>query len=120
MPDHPLIDLSYLEQMAAGDEATLKMMLQMTIPQLQEDVQKMRQLFDQKKAQPLKDATHHLKNTLSFVGNAPMKNHAESLMTLLDQEQPDWTKIASTLHVIIQKTPGIVQALQTAFRERFV
>ena len=67
-----LIDVSLLEEVSAGDVSFKKMMLEMIITELSEEVPKMEQLLDSGDWATIHNVSHKLKTTLGYVCNEDM------------------------------------------------
>lgn len=72
MSTYQFIKLDYLELMADGDEDMKATMLEMLVEELPEEMEKMRQLYQNRDWNELREVSHKMKSTLGFVGNDAM------------------------------------------------
>jgi len=68
------INLDYLELMSDGDLGMKKIMLEMLLQELPEEIQKMKDLQLIANWEDLSSVSHKMKSTLAFVGNDTMTN----------------------------------------------
>ena len=68
------INLSYLEMMSDGDDSMKKIMLEMLLEELPQEIEKMEELCQNSNWPDLSSVSHKLKSTLAFVGNEEMTN----------------------------------------------
>ncbi len=68
------IDLSYLDLMSDGDVDMKKMMLEMLLDEIPQEISKMKQLLTASNWKDLRQVSHKMKSTLSFVGNDILTN----------------------------------------------
>jgi len=64
-----LIDVSLLDEVSSGDVAFKKMMLEMIIVEISEEVPKMKQLLENDDWETIHNVSHKLKTTLGYICN---------------------------------------------------
>ncbi len=69
---YQFINLDYLELMSDGDDSMKKVLLEMLIEELPDEISKMRTLQLTSKWSELSSVSHKMKSTLSYVGNESM------------------------------------------------
>jgi len=69
---YQFINLDYLELMSDGDDSMKKVLLEMLIEELPEEITKMRALQQASNWADLGSVSHKMKSTLSYVGNDTM------------------------------------------------
>lgn len=69
---YQFINLDYLELMSDGDDSMKKVLLEMLIEELPEEIVKMRSLEQVSNWSELSSVSHKMKSTLSYVGNETM------------------------------------------------
>jgi len=69
---YQFINLDYLELMSDGDDSMKKVLLEMLIEELPEEITKMRGLQQATRWEDLSSVAHKMKSTLSYVGNDTM------------------------------------------------
>lgn len=66
------INLDYLDLMSDGDEDMKQTMIEMLLEEIPEEMEKMQSLNEEGDWKELREVSHKLKSTLSFVGNKEM------------------------------------------------
>jgi len=69
---YQFINLDYLELMSDGDDSMKKVLLEMLIEELPDEIVKMRSLQQASNWAELSSVSHKMKSTLSYVGNETM------------------------------------------------
>ena len=69
---YQFINLDYLELMSDGDDSMKKVLLEMLIVELPDEIVKMRSLEQASNWAELSSVSHKMKSTLSYVGNEIM------------------------------------------------
>lgn len=108
------IDLSYLELMADGDLDMKKMMLEMLLTELPEELSKMRTLADAEDWEALKSVSHKMKSTLSYVGNEMMTN-SNGEIELYTKDNFNLEKIPALMHTLEVQFKAVFPELQQEF-----
>ena len=70
--DFQFINLSYLDLMSDGDEEMKLTMIEMLLSEIPEEMEKLQTSYDEKNWVQLREVSHKMKSTLSFVGNEAM------------------------------------------------
>ncbi len=71
---YKFINLEYMEMMADGDESMKKIMLEMLVDELPQEIDKLSELCQAGNWPDVGAISHKLKSTLAFVGNDEMTN----------------------------------------------
>lgn len=66
------IDLSYLDLMSDGDDDMKLTMIEMLLEEVPVEMQKMNDLYQAGDWKELREVSHKMKSTLSFIGNSAM------------------------------------------------
>ncbi len=69
---YQFINLEYLELMSDGDDSMKKVLLEMLIEELPDEIAKMKSLVNASNWEELSSVAHKMKSTLSYVGNETM------------------------------------------------
>lgn len=80
------INLEYMDLMADGDDTMKKVMLEMLITELPEEVEKMKTLLQCSDWKELRSVSHKMKSTLAFVGNPEMTDTNKKIETIANDE----------------------------------
>jgi len=83
---YQFINLDYLELMSDGDDSMKKVLLEMLIEELPDEISKMRTLQQASNWSKLSSVSHKMKSTLSYVGNETM---TEANKTIEHITKPD-------------------------------
>lgn len=105
------IDLTYLNLMADGDDSMKKVMLEMLFDELPSEIKTMRTLLDASDWSELGSASHKMKSTLSFVGNAEMTEANKTIeqnVKAADQLE----EIPNLLGTLENKLPAVMDELK--------
>jgi len=73
------INLEYLEMMADGDDSMKKIMLEMLLEELPQEIEKMKELCAASNWSEVSAVSHKLKSTLAFVGNDEMTDSNKNI-----------------------------------------
>ena len=76
---YQFINLDYLDLMADGDDSMKKVLLEMLIEELPDEIVKMRSLQQQSNWSELSSVSHKMKSTLSYVGNDDMSESNKTI-----------------------------------------
>ncbi|MFT5166104.1 MAG: HPt (histidine-containing phosphotransfer) domain-containing protein [Saprospiraceae bacterium] len=93
------INLEYMEMMSDGDEAMKKIMLEMLLEELPQEINKMVAICQEAKWSELSAVSHKLKSTLAFVGNDEMTAANKNIETFAKGSAE------------IDQIPGLIQTL---------
>ena len=109
-----VINLEYMKMMSDGDDSMQKVMLEMLISELPEEIQKMRTHLDASNWEDLGSVSHKMKSTLAFVGNNVMteanKNIEQSIKS--GDYSPEISNWLKTLEVMQSE---VITELNAAF-----
>ena len=108
---YKFINLDYMEMMSDGDNSMKKIMLEMLLEELPQEVKKMAELLDQNNWEMLGSVSHKMKSTLAFVGNEQMTN-ANKEIELLAKSSPANEAIRELLTVLEKLYPMVVAELE--------
>ena len=109
---YQFINLEYLEMMSDGDESMKKVMLEMLISELPEEIQKMSSHSNDSNWDELSSVSHKMKSTLAFVGNDQMTN-ANRDIEMITKTKGDTSKIPDLMETLESVTPKVLEELKT-------
>ncbi len=105
------INLEYMEMMSDGDAEMKKVMLEMLLVELPEEMEKMKVLLNEANWNELGSVSHKMKSTLAFVGNDGMTN-ANKDIELLAKSQENNERITQLIQVMEGLCPKVVEELK--------
>lgn len=108
---YEFINLEYLELMADGDPEMKKVMLDMLLTELPEELNKMRTEFNIQEWETLGSTSHKMKSTLSFVGNPDM-TAANKEIEGICKSQENTCQIASMLTTLEEVAPRVLEEIR--------
>ena len=82
---YQFINLDYLELMSDGDNSMKKVLLEMLIEELPDEISKMRTLQEASNWSELSSVSHKMKSTLSYVGNESMTESNKTIEQVTKQ-----------------------------------
>ncbi len=106
------IDLSYMEQMAAGDDDMKTTMIEMIIDELPSDLQTMNELFESENWEELGNLSHKMKSTIAYIGNPSMEN-ANAAIEEITRYGGDTSQLASLFDTLNSECPQVVDELRS-------
>ncbi len=106
------INLDYLDLMSDGDEDMKQTMIEMLLEEIPEEMDKMQALNEEGNWKELREVSHKMKSTLSFVGNPSM--------TAANQQIEDIAKVGegtdaipALLATLLDLYPKVLEELKT-------
>ncbi len=111
---YKFINLDYLEMMSDGDESMKKVMLEMLIAELPEEIGKMKELLEQKNWDTLSSVSHKLKSTLAFVGNDEM-TEANIQIEQMAKSAKDSPEMQKAMSVLEHLSPSVIAEIEEEF-----
>ncbi len=111
-----LIDLSYLDLMADGDELLKKLMLEMLMEEFPSEIQKMQALYKLQSWRELRGVSHRMKTTLSFIGNEALSD-VNCQVEYIVKYQIDLENLSPLFEEISRLAPDILLQLEAAYEE---
>ena len=105
------INLEYMDMMSDGDESMKKIMLEMLLEELPQEVQKMQELLVTQQWNDLGSVSHKLKSTLAFVGN-PSMTAANRDIELMAKEQKELDRIPELVQILHNMYPKALEELK--------
>jgi HPt (histidine-containing phosphotransfer) domain-containing protein len=108
---YKFVNLDYMDMMSDGDGSMKKIMLEMLLEELPQEVKKMTELLEQKNWDDLSSVSHKMKSTLAFVGNEEMTN-ANKQIELLAKSSPSPEEIKGLLSVLEKLYPLAIAELE--------
>ena len=105
------INLDYMDMMSDGDESMKKIMLEMLLEELPEEIEKMEKLFQAADWSELGSVSHKMKSTLAFVGNEQM-TEANRQIEHLAKEASDLGAIQPLMNTLVELSPKALLELQ--------
>lgn len=92
-----------MEMMSDGDDSMKKIMLEMLLEELPQEIQKLEALCGTSDWSEVNSVSHKLKSTLAFVGNDDMTNTNKNI------------EIYTKNHNELDKIPNLVQQLKSIY-----
>ena len=111
MKKYEFIDLSYLDLMSDGDMDMKSMMLDMLQEEIPVEIEKMSDLEAAKDWKQLREVSHKMKSTLSFVGNADIINANKEIEEIAKSEE-NMDRLPALLSILIELYPQILSELK--------
>ena len=108
------INLDYLDMMSDGDESMKKVMLEMLLEELPQEVSKMTDLLETENWENLASVSHKMKSTLAFVGNDEM-TIANKQIEQISKSNPSTDAISEHQSVLIKLCPMVLFELQEEY-----
>jgi len=108
---YQFINLEYLEMMSDGDESMKKVMLEMLISELPEEIQKMSAHSNDSNWGELSSVSHKMKSTLAFVGNDQMTN-ANRDIEMIAKTKEGTSKIPHLIKTLESVAPKVLEELK--------
>ena len=108
------INLDYMDMMSDGDESMKKVMLEMLLEELPQEIQKMTEMLEQNNWESLGSVSHKMKSTLSFVGNDEMTN-ANKQIEELAKSSPSPELLKDLMSVLERLYPMVITELQEEY-----
>ena len=110
------IDLEYLDMMSEGDESMKKVMLEMLLEELPQEIIKMKSLCADFNWQELGAVSHKMKSTLAFVGNLKMTEANKSIEKTA-KENPSADALSGLIEVLNSLYPAVLDELKMELRK---
>lgn len=108
---YKFINLDYMDMMSDGDGSMKKIMLEMLLEELPQEVKKMTVLLEQKNWEELGSVSHKMKSTLAFVGNEEM-TAANKNVEQMAKSSPSPEAIRHLINVLEKLCPMAVAELK--------
>lgn len=105
------INLAYLHLMSDGDLETEQTILSMLIHEIPTEIQLMRTALTEGNWNVLREVSHKMKSTLSFIGN-PKMTEANTEIELLCKTNPDVSRIKDLLPIMEAELPDVLAELK--------
>jgi HPt (histidine-containing phosphotransfer) domain-containing protein len=104
-----MVNLDYMDMMSDGDADMKKVMLEMLLEEIPQELQKMREVHTSADWNGLASVSHKMKSTLAFVGNDAMTSANKELESI--GKTQDGTDRVSALIDVLEKnaTPVLVE-----------
>lgn len=110
------ISLDYLDKMSGGDRDTQKLLLDMLLKELPGAVLEMKQLFTAQNWGGLKNASHKMKSTLAFVGNAKMTLANKKILETLTSTGKGNT-LTKEIKTLVDLAPKVIKELKKVYAQ---
>ena len=105
------INLEYMEMMSEGDSSMKKVMIEMLMEELPQEIDKMDALVKDRNWNELMSVSHKMKSTLAFVGNENM-TEANKQIESLSKEGSNTDSIPELLESLKNLYPKVLNELQ--------
>jgi len=111
---YQFINLSYLDLMSDGDEEMKATMIEMLLEEVPEEMSKMQDLYEAKDWKELREVSHKMKSTLSFIGNDAMTTANQQVEEIAkDGEGTD--ALPALLATLLEIYPKALEELKMEF-----
>lgn len=111
------ISLDYLDKMSGGDQETQKLLLEMLINEIPQAIAEMKQLFVNRNWKALQNASHKMKSTLAFVGNAQMSKANKKILDTLTNTK-NGSALQQEINSLAELGPKVLKELKKVY-DRF-
>jgi len=108
------INLDYLELMSDGDDDMKKVMIEMLLEEVPAEVAKLNKMHEIADWKELREVSHKLKSTLSFIGN-PIMTEANKKVEDIAKAADGLEELPSLLEAITSTYPGALEELKMVF-----
>lgn len=112
--DFKYINLDYLNLMSDGDDDMKKVMIEMLLEEVPAEVAKLNQMHEAADWKELREVSHKLKSTLSFIGN-PTMTEANKRVEDIAKAVDGIEELPSLLEAITAAYPAALSELKMAF-----
>ena len=113
MSAYQFLNLDYLNMMADGDDDMKATMIEMLVDEIPEEMEKMKQLYDDGDWNELREVSHKMKSTLGFVGNHAMTTANKEIEDIAKTGGTvDGDKVSELLAILFNIYPGAVEELK--------
>ncbi len=109
-----MINLDYMDMMSDGDPDMKKVMLEMLLEEIPQELVKMREVHTASDWNGLASVAHKMKSTLSFVGNDSMTNANKELESI-GKSQEGTDKVAGLIEVLENTSVPVLVELKKVF-----
>jgi len=106
------INLEYMEMMSDGDDSMKKIMLEMLITELPEELQKMTNCIASSNWEEMCSVSHKMKSTLAFVGNDSMTTANREIESLTKSASGGMPTVSNHMTTLNDLCPGVVEELK--------
>ena len=114
MNTYQFLNLDYLELMADGDDDMKATMIEMLVEEIPEEMEKMKQLHLAADWKELREVSHKMKSTLSFVGNDDMTEANKTIEEIAkDNGAGEVEQLPDLLAVLFNTYPDVVAELKS-------
>lgn len=110
------INLEYMDMMSEGDSDMKKVMLEMLLEELPQEIKKMQELLATSDWQELGSVSHKMKSTLAFVGNKEMTD-ANRDIEVIAKNESETDKIAPLVKALVDAYPNTLKELTEEFNK---
>ena len=105
------IDLSYLDLMADGDDEMKQTMIEMLLEEIPEEMEKMKTLQEAGNWKELREVSHKMKSTLSFIGNSIMTEANKRIEDIAKSEER-LEELPNLLGILLEIYPSTLEELR--------
>lgn len=106
-----LINTDYLDLMSDGDTDMKKMMLEMMLEEIPAEIEKMNALIQEGNWKTLKEVSHKMKSTLSFVGN-PEMTESNKIIEEIAKSEGAYDRLPTLIDSLLDLTPKVLKELK--------
>jgi len=106
------INLEYMEMMSDGDDSMKKIMLEMLITELPEELQKMTACIPSSNWEEMCSVSHKMKSTLAFVGNDSMTTANREIESMTKDGDANVSAITTNMETLNNLCPNVLEELK--------
>lgn len=110
------LDLSYLATMSAGDENTMKTLLEALLTELKNHQTTARDLCEAQNWAELERFCHHYKSTLSFSGDKTLMNANAKLWDIAKKKGSDSSTLNNLLKVMERNSQNVAREVSRTLK----
>lgn len=106
------INLEYMEMMSDGDDSMKKIMLEMLLTELPEELQKMTDCIPDTNWDEMCSVSHKMKSTLAFVGNDSMTTANREIESMTKDGGPNASTVSTHMDTLNKLCPMVIEELK--------
>ncbi len=109
---YEFINLEYMDMMSDGDDSMKKIMLEMLLTELPEELEKMTNCVSTASWDEMCSISHKMKSTLAFVGNNSMTTANRDIESMTKDGAPNVSAISTNMDTLNKLCPNVIEELK--------
>lgn len=109
---YEFINLEYMEMMSDGDDSMKKIMLEMLITELPDELQKMTNCISSSTWEDMCSISHKMKSTLAFVGNDSMTAANREIESMTKSGSTNVSAVSVHMDMLNKLCPNVLEELK--------